>query len=113
MNNISAGTVIRYRKVSKQYVIQHGKFEKYIPVWLCISVRDQVLMIIDGLEPGESYTLEELCGERYWRGLRNATNCRKAGVFMAQMVRKGSMPLKFAGYRGATRLYELPNVITH
>lgn len=113
MKNTSKEKVMRYRSVSKNYVVNHGNYENYIPVKLCISVRDQVLMVIDVLEPKQKYTLEELCGEKFWRGLNNPIAQRKAGLFMADMVRKGILPLKFAGKKGTTRLYEFANVKNH
>lgn len=94
--------------MSKQHVTPHGIVS--VPLSLSNSVRKQVLKIIGQLIPGHCYTLEQLCGETYWRGLKTAGNQRKAGLAMAEMVRTGILPLIFAGRKGSTLLYALPEV---
>lgn len=94
--------------MSKQHVTPHGMVN--IPLSLSNSVRKQVLKIIGQLISGHCYTLEQLCGETYWLGLKTSGNQRKAGLAMAEMVRTGILPLKFAGKKGATWLYAVAEV---
>ena len=94
--------------MSKQHVTPHGIVS--VPLSLSNSVREQVLKIIGQLIPGHCYTLKQLCGETYWRGLKTTSNRTKAGLAMAEMVRRKTLPLIFAGKNGATLLYALPEV---
>jgi hypothetical protein len=96
--------------MSKYYGTPHGHI--YVPLSLCNSVRDQVLKITGELIPVHCYTLKQLCGEKYWLGLKTSGNRTKAGLAMAELVRTGKLPLVFAGKDGATWLYALAKV-TH
>ena len=83
-----------------------------VPVSLYISIENQVKEIIYGMELSHPYTLRQLCGEEYWAGLKTDFNCRRSGYCLADMVRKGRLPLKFAGKKSNSWLYALAEV-TH
>ena len=55
-------------------------------------VMNRVEVIIDGMEPSVSYTLERLCGEEFWSTLSPAER-KTAGRCMADIVMKKLLPL--------------------
>lgn len=85
---------------------------RVVPDSLYVSIENQVKDIIDGMEASQLYTLRQLCGEEYWAELKTNFNCRRSGYCLADMVRKGKLPLKFAGKKGNSWLYALAEV-TH
>jgi hypothetical protein len=70
------------------------------------------MKIISQLPHGYCFTLRQLCGETYWLGLKTPSNRTKAGLAMAELVRTGKLPLKFARKIGNTWMYALDDV-TH
>lgn len=62
---------------------------------LALSFRDQVLRKIPELEYDRSYTLKQICGAAFWR-LLSATEARTGGMYIAQLVADGQLPLEFA-----------------
>lgn len=96
-------TAIHKERVVDGCVVLHGKYK--IKEELYRSAHEQVALIIDAMEPGQSYTSRDLCGETYWGGLKTAHKRRAVGLSLADMVRKGVLPLKFAGKKSNSWLY--------
>ena len=64
----------------------------------CEAIRLQIEDVLDVLDPDESYTLEDLCGEVFW-GQLSTTEHKIAGLIMARLVASGRLPLCVAPSR--------------
>lgn len=58
-------------------------------------ILEQIYEVIPGMEPGVSYTAEDLCGEEFWMLLGNG--CFLAGKCVSHMVKAGKLPLDLHG----------------
>ena len=59
-------------------------------------IKHEILDVLHVLQPGADYTAKELCGPDLWKGLKG-NDASLAGRCVADMVRKGVLPLRFAG----------------
>jgi hypothetical protein len=81
------------RKVVATHIMLHDGYCVSAPFYNTVLL--QVEEIIPALERGVKYTLEMLCGEKFWDLLTDGEN-RMAGRCMANMVVHGQLPLRFA-----------------
>lgn len=71
------------------------------------SIRQRVTEIIPALDRYTDYTLEDLCGNKFWNAMDFGRR-RKAGRCMAYMVQHGLLPFGFAGRPcGSPKKYRL------
>lgn len=59
-------------------------------------IKYEILDVLHVLQPDVDYTAKELCGPDLWKGLKGSEPSL-AGRCVADMVRKGVLPLRFAG----------------
>ena len=59
-------------------------------------IKYEILDALHVLQPNVDYTAKDLCGPDLWKGLKGGEPSL-AGRCVADMVRKGVLPLRFAG----------------
>lgn len=96
-------TEIHKERVVDGCIVLHGKYK--IQEELYRSAYEQIALIIDAMEPGQSYKSRDLCGDEYWRDLKTIPRRRWAGMCLAYMVREEILPLKFAGKKSNSWFY--------
>jgi len=99
----SKRTEMHKERVVDGCIFLHGKHK--IQEALYRSVYEQIELILDAMEPGQSYTSRDLCGDEYWRDLKTTPRRRWAGMCLAYMVREEILPLKFVGKKSNSWCY--------
>lgn len=63
--------------------------------------------VLEGLEPGVTYSCEELCGPEIWSRYASAGQRRALGIILHHLVEEGALPLVCATRGSSNRRYSL------
>lgn len=77
-----------------------------VPTKLYKEIQDQMYKQFNTLAPNRHYTLKQMCGKAFWKGM-NSWQQRKAGRAFAHMVHMGIFHIEFVEHKSTSKRYQL------